>query len=145
MNTNTIISRTATTAALIGSLFAAVHANAAETMSIDAGVPLQATLLPTVSVTADASNPDGPATWSIAATAPSRVTLMPPVRVTAQSSGLAVTMLPTVRVVAQAEKVVVEKTPALVMTNASSTQLPLAEDSHLASRSRDLSLQVMPR
>lgn len=81
---------------------AAAHANAAS-MSVDAATPIQATLLPEVTVVASSARPDLEPTLRIAATAPLAVTLLPTVRVTERApEDLAATVvLPTVRVVAQ--------------------------------------------
>jgi hypothetical protein len=91
-----------------GSAFATVNADdaldAQAKTTVDARAPIRATLMPTVSIDADASTSDAnPATMRIADTAPLQVTLMPTIYVTARgrSEKLAVTMLPTVRVTAQ--------------------------------------------
>ena len=90
----------ATLASLIaGSAFAS-SSNDAASMTVDAVAPLRATLLPTVSIDADATTSESnPPRVRIADVAPIEVTLMPTVHVTAPASrDLAVTWLPTVRV-----------------------------------------------
>ena len=72
--------------------------------TVESRAPLSATLMPTVSIDADASTSDAnPATMRIADTAPLQVTLLPTVYVTAKahSQEMAAVMLPTVRVTAQ--------------------------------------------
>lgn len=102
MNTRTRFLHTATSATLLAGLLAFSGSHAAtETMSVAATAPQQATLMPTVSVTADASMPEGTLRWRVADTAPTRVTLMPAVRVTRSADALAEATLPTVHVVAQ--------------------------------------------
>jgi hypothetical protein len=91
--------------ALTLATFAMAQANAAQdatTMTVDDTAPLQATLLPTVSITGDSANPYAEPRMSVASTAPLGVTLLPTVRVTATAPELAAVVLPTVRVVAQA-------------------------------------------
>lgn len=101
---NTRLLRSALSLALIAGT--AAHANAA-TMSVDAGAPIRATLLPEVTVVASSARPDLEPTLRVAATAPLGVTLLPTVRVTARAQEeLAMVVLPTVRVVAQAENAV---------------------------------------
>jgi len=82
------------------SAFASTPAmDAAVSMTVDAGAPIRATLLPTVKLDAtQATNDANPAKMSIADTAPLEVTLLPTVRVTAREPALATTLLPTVRV-----------------------------------------------
>ena len=60
--------------------------------------PLQATLLPVVSVVADANDPEGAASLHVAATEALPVTLLPTVFVTARVSDIAATMPAVVRV-----------------------------------------------
>jgi hypothetical protein len=73
--------------------------------TVESRAPLSATLMPTVSIDADASTSDAnPARMRIADTAPLQVTLLPTVYVTAKkahSQEMATVMLPTVRVTAQ--------------------------------------------
>ena len=90
--------------ALTLATFAMAQANAAQdaTMTVDDTAPLQATLLPTGSITGDAANPYAEPRMRVASTAPLGVTLLPTVRVTATAPELAAVTLPTVRVVAQA-------------------------------------------
>jgi len=82
------------------SAFASTPAmDAAVSMTVDAGAPIRATLLPTVKLDAtQATSEANPAKMSIADTAPLEVTLLPTVRVTAREPALATTLLPTVRV-----------------------------------------------
>ena len=83
------------------SAFASTPAmDAAVSMTVDAGAPIRATLLPTVKLDAtQATSEANPAKMSIADTAPLEVTLLPTVHVTAkQEPALATTLLPTVRV-----------------------------------------------
>lgn len=104
MTTRISPNRLATIIAITAAALASTHATAADaTMTIDARAPLAATLMPTVSVTADAANPDAAPQWHVADTRPLPVTLMPTVRVTAQADVLAVTLLPTVQVNARAD------------------------------------------
>lgn len=104
MNTRTFPNRLAMMIAIAAATLASTHVIAQDeaTMTVDATSPIAATLMPTVSVFADASNPDAPPQWHVADTRPLPVTLMPTVRVTAQAEVLAVTLLPTVRVHAPA-------------------------------------------
>lgn len=115
MNTNQSLTRITTFVALIGCAFAGAHVAAAAgtQMSIDDRAPVQATLLPTLSVVADAANPHAAITWSVADTQPLRVTLMPTIRVTANAEPLAVTLLPSVHVNASAEALAVTTLPTV--------------------------------
>lgn len=115
MNTSKSQTRIITLVAIIGCAFASAHVAAADgtQMSIDDRAPVEATLLPTLSVVADVTNPHAAITWSVAETQPLRVTLMPTLRVTAHAEPLAVTLLPTVRVNAQAETLAVTTLPTL--------------------------------
>ncbi len=90
MNTRYSFRRACTLVAVVAIAATTAHADAAEsTMSIDTRAPLAVTLLPTVSIVADASNPDAVARWHVADEAPLRMTLMPTVRVTATESEIA--------------------------------------------------------
>lgn len=103
MNTRFINNRSMCAALALVFAGTAACANAA-TMSVDPGAPIQATLLPEVTVVASSFRPDAAPTMRVAATAPLNVTLMPTVRVNQRvSEGLAMVTLPTVRVVAQVE------------------------------------------
>lgn len=106
MNTRISFTRIATAAAIVGCAFVGMHAPRAAAqdaaMSIDGAAPLQATLLPTVSVTASRRNPAAEPSLSIADAAPLHVTLLPTVRVTARVVADLTTLLPVVRVVAEA-------------------------------------------
>ena len=103
MNTRLINRRSMCTA--LAFVFAGTAACAhAATMSVDARAPIQATLLPEVTVFASSARPEAASTMRVAATKPLNVTLLPTVRVNQRvSEGLAMVTLPTVRVVAQAE------------------------------------------
>ena len=96
MKTNHPLIRTA----IVASLFAFTSLALADDamISVDARAPLRATLLPTVTVTADANAPDAEANWTVDDRTGLRVTLMPTVRVTPDVEQLAVTVLPTVKV-----------------------------------------------
>jgi len=148
MNTRTSLTRMSTLVAMIGCTFTGTHVCAQDeaVMSVDDRAPLQATLLPTVSVVADAAYPDAENTWSVADTRPLRVTLMPTVRVTAQAEPLAVTLMPTVRVYAQA---LPDATPAslpVLQTVASTQQASLTGVSRTSTDSAPgRNLQVVPR
>jgi hypothetical protein len=90
-------------AATLASLFASsafASSGDATSMTVDTNAPLRATLMPTVSIDADATTSESnPPRMRIADAAPLEVTLMPTVHVTAPASrDLAVTWLPTVRV-----------------------------------------------
>src|SRR5678815_393760 len=76
------------------SAFASTPAmDAAVSMTVDAGAPIRATLLPTVKLEAtQATSEANPAKMSIADTAPLEVTLLPTVRVTAREPALATTL-----------------------------------------------------
>jgi hypothetical protein len=103
MNTRTPLIRAAVATALAGGVFLvsqvpqAIAAQASQTMSVEARAPLQATLLPVVSVVADATHPDGVTWMQIASTEALPVTLMPTVFVTARADSLAETMPSSVR------------------------------------------------
>ncbi len=90
MNTRTPLIRAALAATLVGAAFTftqtatVIPANAAVSMSVDARAPLHATLLPVVSVFADATDPDGIVAMRIAATEALPVTLLPTVYVSAR-------------------------------------------------------------
>jgi hypothetical protein len=106
MNTRISLTRIATAAALAGCAFAGVHAPRATaqddvTMSVDAGAPLSATLLPQVTITASARHPGAEPRLTVADDEPLPVTLLPTVRVNARLADLT-TLLPVVRVFAQA-------------------------------------------
>jgi hypothetical protein len=93
MNLNTVFIRAAIATAMVGvglASFDVPHATATETsaMSIDARAPLQATLLPTVTVVGSASQPDTQATMTVASEDALSVTLMPTVRVRASINHL---------------------------------------------------------
>lgn len=94
------------TAAVALGIFAVANAasaeNALSSMRVEAREPLRATLMPTVSVDADAST--FATRMRVADVAPIEVTLMPTVYVTAQAPReRSAALLPAVRVVAQRE------------------------------------------
>ena len=104
MNIRLSVFRSALVGGFAAAALLAAQANAASdtTMSVDALAPVRATLMPTVTITADTSRPFGDATMRVAGTLPTAVTLLPTVHVSARMPELAVTELPTVRVVADA-------------------------------------------
>ena len=119
MNTRYSFRRACTLVAVVAIAATTAHADAAEsTMSIDTRAPLAVTLLPTVSIVADASNPDAVARWHVADEAPLRMTLMPTVRVSAQAAPLALTHLPTVRVTATESEIAAATRTAIASTRA---------------------------
>ena len=157
MNTRTPLNRLSTLVVLIGCTLAGSQVAAHEAaMSIEDRAPLQATLLPTVSVFADAAQPDAATTWSIAATRPQSVTLMPTMRISAQAEPLAVTMMPVVKVSARLDAIAAATSPharADEVVLAAATSPPLASLRPVATRSDATTaelpsgrhLQVMPR
>lgn len=147
MNIRISLLRSAITGTLVA--FAAASASAAAqdstTMSVDARAPLHATLLPTVSVIADSTNPDAMITSRVDTSAALPVTLMPTVYVTARSQKLAVTVLPTVRVFAQVEASTSEPI-AYAGAEPDATHLSLIEDEAAArDETKPLRARVMPR
>jgi len=93
MNMNTVFIRAAIATAMVGiglASFDVPHATARETsaMSVDATAPLQATLLPTVTVVGSASHPDASHTMSVGRDDALSVTLMPTVRIRASITHL---------------------------------------------------------
>ncbi len=119
--------RIAGLAAALACATASVHASDAA-FSVEARAPLQATLMPTMSIVADANDPSREPTWSVADTAPLAVTLMPTVTVTAQAETLPTTLLPVVSVSADADllatttlptvRVIAHAEPAKIDSNA---------------------------
>lgn len=110
MNRSTFSTATATCTTLLAALFILPHAFAAgDAALVSTQSPLRATLLPTVSVTANALDADNDARWQVADSSPLRVTLMPTVSVFASSDALAITTLPTVYVLAQAKPALVQR------------------------------------
>jgi hypothetical protein len=95
MNIRTPLIRAAVAAVLIGGIYAlprtphAAAAHASVTMSVDRTAPLHATLLPTLSVTADASAPDLEIAARLADVDALPVTLLPTVHVHARRSDFA--------------------------------------------------------
>ena len=106
MNIRTPLVRAALAAVLIGGVYAlpeVPHANAAPamvTMSVDAGAPVHATLLPAVIVFADAGNPQLATASRIAAADALPVTLLPTVHVHARWSEFATISPPAMQGVA---------------------------------------------
>lgn len=87
--------------ALLTGMLALASASAEDaSMSIDQRAPLRATLLPTVSVTADANSPDAAPKWKVDDHTALRVTLMPTVRVTPDLEQMTTSVLPSVKVTA---------------------------------------------
>lgn len=143
MNTRISFTRIATVAALAGCTFVAVHAPRAQAgeMSVDAGTPLSATLLPQVTITGSMKNPAADTLLSVAADKPLPVTLLPTVRVNARVAAEVTTLLPVVRVFAQAPAAPSEE--ARMVSNDDAVLLPNIEvdaDSAASVRGR-----VMPR
>ena len=106
-----------TRAILCGGLLAALSFNAVAepTSSVDARLPLAATLLPSIKVTASISNPSDDARLNVSPERALRVTLMPTVTVTADAAATAVTTLPTETVIAEPELLRWESSPALTL------------------------------
>ena len=104
MNIRTPMIRAAVATALAAGAFmlpqtpSATAAEDFSTMSVDTRAPLHATLLPTVSVTADTNTPDGASTMHVAATDALPVTLLPTVFVHARVSDIAAAMPSVVHV-----------------------------------------------
>jgi hypothetical protein len=100
MNMNTVFIRAAIAASFVGFGATAIHvphAAAAQdvvSMSIDARAPLQVTLLPMLSVVADANDPQARSTARIANDEALSVTLMPTVYVHARMPALAAATVP---------------------------------------------------
>lgn len=93
MKTRTPLIRAAVATAIVASIFAITHRSLAVPvlplwMPVDAGPLLAATLLPVVSVYADATDPDGLVAMRLAATETLPVTLLPTVHVTARMPSL---------------------------------------------------------
>jgi hypothetical protein len=125
MNTQSRYLNPATLAVAFAALFTMSLGYAAnETMSVEARAPLQATLLPTVTINGNLANPDAEGNWSVANVRPTPVTLMPTVRVTADVEALAVSNLPTVQVVANV--------PWIADTTTNITSAPEASTNALA-------------
>lgn len=138
---NTRLLRSALTLAFVAG--AAAHANAA-TMSVDAGAPIQATLLPEVTIVASRARPDLEPTMHVAATSPLGVTLLPTVRVTARAQEeLATVVLPTVRVVAQAAETVPDE--ALAYQGGSARGLPRVDAGASAAPAAGFRARLMPQ
>ena len=139
--------RTSLIAATLASLFASsafASSGDATSMTVDTNAPLRATLMPTVSIDADATTSESnPPRMRIADAAPLEVTLMPTVHVTARASReLAVTWLPTVRVTPASSS-------ALEIANAADVlpDPPLIDDEAPSTDERPLGLRTraMPR
>lgn len=140
MNTRLLCS-----ALVLASFAGAAQANAAQdavTMSVDAAAPVQATLLPEVTVFASQARPAAAATMRVAATAPLRVTLLPTVRVNARApQQLAVVTLPTVRVVAQADSAAVDA----LAYHGDERNLPRVEGGAVSARVPTFRASLMPQ
>ncbi|MEO7326172.1 MAG: hypothetical protein ABIW82_15205 [Dokdonella sp.] len=108
MSMNTVFIRAAIATAFVGFGVSAIHvpqAAAAQdvvSMSVDARAPLQATLLPTLSIVANAANPEALGTARIVNDEVLSVTLMPTVYVSTRAQAFASALSPadTSRVVA---------------------------------------------
>jgi hypothetical protein len=102
MNARTTIPSRTLSSALFGSLvaLASFNASAQSTATLDPSLPIPATLMPEMKVTASASRPYAAPRWSLASTRPVAVTLMPTLTIRPDVDSLAVTVLPTVTVVA---------------------------------------------
>jgi hypothetical protein len=139
--------RTSLIAATLASLFAgsafASHGDTTS-MTVDTNAPLRATLLPTVSIDADArTSESNPARVRVADAAPLEVTLLPTVHVTAHATAdLAVTWLPTVRVTPESSSDEIIAAAGDVVPD-----LPLIDDSAPSQDQRPLGLRAraMPR
>jgi len=109
MNTRTPLIRAALATAFVGCALIFTHlspaspAHASETMSVDTRAPLHATLLPVVSVFAEATHPGGIVAMRIAATEALPVTLLPTLYVTARSADFSAA--PPMRVAAATQRV----------------------------------------
>lgn len=92
-------------AVLCGALFAVASLSAAaQTNATLADTsPTQATLMPTLSVTATASDPTAAQSWRLSLAKPVTVTLMPVLTVGIETDSLAAITLPTVVVLANIE------------------------------------------
>jgi hypothetical protein len=139
--------RTSLIAATLASLFAGsafASSGDATSMTIDTNAPLRATLLPTVSIDADATTSESnPVRMRIADAAPLEVTLLPTVHVTARANrDLAVTWLPAVRVTPSSPQ-----NEEIADASDFAPHLPLIDDAAPAKNERPLGLQTnaMPR
>jgi hypothetical protein len=105
MNIRLSVLRSALAGSFAAAALVAAQANAANdavTFTVDTQAPLHATLMPTVTITADSARPFADPRMSVADVEPLSVTLLPTVHVSAHASELAVTELPTIHVVADA-------------------------------------------
>ncbi|MEZ5462609.1 hypothetical protein [Dokdonella sp.] len=93
---------TLVSAALLAAL--SFSATAQSTATIADTTPFQATLMPTMKVTANASDPSAPQRWYVSTAKPVRVTLLPAVTVGLDTEALAVFTLPTVTVLADIDQ-----------------------------------------
>jgi hypothetical protein len=137
VNMNTVFIRAAIATAFVGLGFASVHApraaaaHAAVTMSVDARAPLHATLLPAISVFADARNPDAPVASRVTGGEALPVTLMPTVYVSTQRPGLAEALRPQDAIQFVADD---EAAPELPRIDAARTDAPLVLRAHAMPR-----------
>ena len=130
------------------SAFASTPAmDAAVSMTVDAGAPIRATLLPTVKLDAtQATSEANPAKMSIADTAPLEVTLLPTVRVTARlANEVAMIVLPTVRVTPDSAAIV--DADSIVEADGFVTKLPSIDDDTPTALAQPFGLRArtMPR
>lgn len=122
MNARNSTFRQTTTAIISAALLAALSfsASAQPAATLSDSAPYQATLMPTLAVTASASDLSAPQRWSLSNAKPVRVTLLPTMTVGVDAETLAVTRLPTVTVLAN-----VEPSPAARSVLASVGTLPV--------------------
>ena len=106
MNARIPTQRSSMATVLCGALLAATSVNvAAQTNATLAdSSPYQATLMPTLSVTASASDPTAAQSWRLSSAKPVSVTMMPVLTVGIGANSLAVTTLPTIVVLAELEQ-----------------------------------------
>lgn len=106
MNARTSMKPRTSAAVLCGALLAATSlgASAQTSATLSDGNPIPATLMPTLSVTASASNPGAGQSWRLSSAKPVRVTLMPVLNVGIDTDSMAATTLPTVTVLAGIEQ-----------------------------------------
>ena len=105
MNARNSTIRKTTASFASAALLAALSFSAAAQSSaaLADSMPAQATLMPTLNVTANASDPTAPQRWSISTAKPVRVTLLPALTIGEGTGSLAVTTLPTITVLANVE------------------------------------------
>lgn len=145
MNTKTSTLCRAAAIAALALTASLAHAGTDDTtMSVDGAAPLRATLLPTVTITADAARPNAEPHLQVASTAPLEVTLLPTVRVTAQAPVLAAVQLPVVRVTARAEALPATYPVATTATGEARAFVPTL-DTDTEEVAQSPNLHVMPQ